>query len=509
VSHRIELAAALPGNYAPATSVAALKQGGDADHTAAFNRAISAGVTRLLVPASATPYVISSTITLPTNFALYIEKGATVQAGATIAGPMFDTNVAQQGKYWIGGGGTIDCNQLAQNGLYGRWFLQFDVAELRIINATSHFAIFGDPAAAGASINAFIRQYDTDAPSVAGTLPAVVSGAIGLWMRNMTDYRIQRATVIGADIGFRLDGGGGKVWAAHAYGHFTRKPTDCFQDNTLGTEYISCHADSPTRYGFNLAGFNTRIIGCGIYANSDTVDNTIIGIHQGTTGFHTLLGLYYATIDGSHRIAQDIDGDPSTSTISGWQLSNVVTKYTPATTPVVTGSSTLAATAQAIIRAAAGQARELLFQSGTLGRWRIRTDNTAESGSNAGSDLRITSLDDAGSFIADIVTLSRRFSTITLGGVMNSFRHALTTKSADYTLAVNDRVVLVSATSTQTLPSATVVGSGHMKTIRNTSGAGTVTVASTAGTIDSASTATLTAGQKATYVSDGGNWWSM
>lgn len=55
----------------------------------------------------------------------------------------------------------------------------------------------------------------------------------------------------------------------------------------------------------------------------------------------------------------------------------------------------------------AGTNRNILFQTGGVNRWGWRTQNTAESGSNAGSNFRLDSYDDAGSIIDSPIQVAR------------------------------------------------------------------------------------------------------
>jgi hypothetical protein len=76
------------------------------------------------------------------------------------------------------------------------------------------------------------------------------------------------------------------------------------------------------------------------------------------------------------------------------------------------------ATAQALISASAGQARELSFQTGGSSRWTIRTDTTGETGSNAGSDLTIVARTDAGATLSTPLKITRSTGLITLTGTL-------------------------------------------------------------------------------------------
>lgn len=74
---------------------------------------------------------------------------------------------------------------------------------------------------------------------------------------------------------------------------------------------------------------------------------------------------------------------------------------------VTSGASALAAAAQFILNALAGQARSLVFRSAGVTRWFVQVDSTAESGSDAGSDFNIIARNDAGGAIDTPLKIAR------------------------------------------------------------------------------------------------------
>lgn len=82
----------------------------------------------------------------------------------------------------------------------------------------------------------------------------------------------------------------------------------------------------------------------------------------------------------------------------------------------------------------------------------------------------------------------------------------LTTKTANYTLTLDDRVVVANGTSlTITLPSAVTAGSGAQFVVKNIHSTA-ATVGSTAGTIDGAASQNLAQWDALTVVSNGSDW---
>jgi hypothetical protein len=64
------------------------------------------------------------------------------------------------------------------------------------------------------------------------------------------------------------------------------------------------------------------------------------------------------------------------------------------------------------LRGAVGNHRAIRFQTGTTDRWWIRTNDDAESGSDAGSNFQIVSRDDSGAFLATPIEITRSNSKV-------------------------------------------------------------------------------------------------
>lgn len=71
--------------------------------------------------------------------------------------------------------------------------------------------------------------------------------------------------------------------------------------------------------------------------------------------------------------------------------------------------------AVAVWNGAAGQVRDIRIQSNGANRWALRVENTAEGGSDAGSDFQIFPYSDAGTIKAAAMTISRASGDVTFG----------------------------------------------------------------------------------------------
>lgn len=102
-------------------------------------------------------------------------------------------------------------------------------------------------------------------------------------------------------------------------------------------------------------------------------------------------------------------------------LTNETTLAAALANPPAIGDTTPAMGTFSDIRVsgAAAASRPLSFRTAGSARWIIQADNTAESGSNVGSDLRISRFSDAGSFLAHALTITRSSGAVAVTGALS------------------------------------------------------------------------------------------
>lgn len=160
------------------------------------------------------------------------------------------------------------------------------------------------------------------------------------------------------------------------------------------------------------------------------------------------------------------------------------------------------------IKGGTGQTRSLFLQTGTSLRWTIRANATAESGSNAGSDLQILRYDDTGTVIDTPITITRSTGNTTIANVLSLSGIApgvtRSTGTGNITPAATVKTIILDrsatlATLTVTLPTTNVVNGQEMK-LYTRSAITTLTVnVESSGTIYNAPT-TLAAGNSVSFV---------
>lgn len=268
-------------------------------------------------------------ITAPLNIDginVLLDPATIIQASSVFAGPMLtNTKTIAWDTQWIAGGGLLDCNDKADNGLYLRFFRDPTIRDVRVFRPNSHAIILGDPTATSTSYGAKVQNAHVHRLAT-GAVPA---GSYGIWTQYATDSEINVAEVVGQDVGIRNDQGNNRFIQAHVWGYSGHVPTTCFDDNNDGS-WTDCFADTPSTYGYHLRQANSSLLRPRVFNNSIYgVDNTMIAcqVEAAASAFVSIGGRFNGA-DNSHRIAQDFAGTLTGAEIIGHRNSNVVTTQT-------------------------------------------------------------------------------------------------------------------------------------------------------------------------------------
>jgi hypothetical protein len=119
------------------------------------------------------------------------------------------------------------------------------------------------------------------------------------------------------------------------------------------------------------------------------------------------------TVDGTGRVTIG-----SNTTASQWTTTGSDISYSTGNVGIgtVAGTQRLSVNGDVIIQGAAGSTRNLFYGTDTSKRWSILTNATAEAGSNAGSDLVISSFKDDGTALANVFSITRSSSAAAFAG---------------------------------------------------------------------------------------------
>lgn len=158
-----------------------------------------------------------------------------------------------------------------------------------------------------------------------------------------------------------------------------------------------------------------------VYLKRRSVDGTApttANLADGETAVNTVTKTIYTRIGGSiiaianyfNGAFADLSGKPTT--VSGYGITDAVdtsTNQSIGGLKTFTGTGGIvsfnAAGAQVIVASASGVDAKINFRAGAAlnkTRWELTKNTTAESGSNAGSDMDLNAFDDSGTFLARI-----------------------------------------------------------------------------------------------------------
>ncbi len=270
-------------------------------------------------------YVLTDTVTIPSGVDVLIGPGAVLRAGAAM-GPLLDTAVDELAQdQFIDCQGVLDCNDLATVGVYLRSFAAYRLRTPHVQSPVQYGIVLGDPASARRSYEGHVSEAFVWRPNGR----AVPPDSIGIWLRNAGDCTVLSGTVNGCDIGVSTETGGNSLIAVHAWNHGVvdgqvrtgNNMVACFResDGAYGNAYIGCIADTPRGTGFSMGGHGARLIAPKVYNSPHTgTDGEANGVDVATPGAVSLVeGLHCQGGDARHRLAADVVGDRSQTTIIG------------------------------------------------------------------------------------------------------------------------------------------------------------------------------------------------
>lgn len=152
-------------------------------------------------------------------------------------------------------------------------------------------------------------------------------------------------------------------------------------------------------------------------------------VAQGTYGDATHVPVI--TVNGGGQITSITVVPINVNAALGYTAANDALVVHLAGTETITGIKTFGANtatnSQIVLNGAAGNSRNFWFDTAGVSRWAILADSTAESGSNAGSNLDIARMSDAGTLIDYPFSINRATGTITTTGQYSNAPSALGT----------------------------------------------------------------------------------
>lgn len=250
-----------------------------------------------------------------------------------------------------------------------------------------------------ATTNKFEKWSGSAWVDLTATYGIAISGNAGTATRWATGRTITlTGDVTGASAAF--DGSGNLSFAATlansgvTAGTYTKVTVDAKGRVTAGTTLAA--ADIPATLDSN-ARLAVRVNTGGSNTGSRRRLNVIAG---------TGIVVTAADDSGNEEIDLTIATTGLLATTGGTLTGNLLIQRSGASSSLVVGDAA-AFNASVRLTNAAGNYREILFQSANANRFIVRVSNAAESGSNAGSDFAIARYDDAGSELSTPLFINR------------------------------------------------------------------------------------------------------
>ena len=188
---------------------------------------------------------------------------------------------------------------------------------------------------------------------------------------------------------------------------------------TAGQKRWTLDVDNTAESGSN-AGSNLLLSN---YSDSGTFISNVLSIAR-ATGIATFPNnvIFSGNINvGSCTGCGGVTGSGTTNTIPIWTSSTAIGN-SPITLSggILYSSDPFSDTGGAMfIDKPAGNHRVLHFDTSGADRWTLDVDNTAESGSNAGSNLLLSNYNDAGTFISNVLSITRATGIATWANAVN------------------------------------------------------------------------------------------
>lgn len=297
------------------------------DSTAAIQAAMSAaGSVGGVVVIPQGIYRVSATINMPRTVSLDM-AGATLKAIVAIGGSILE--IGDETGWWRNkfiSGGRIDCNNLADKGIFVRRGYASKLDHVTVANAKSVWIQLGDPSSTVSCHELHLIACKGESDYAAPV------GSYGLWATSRcADCVFTDVIMVGAEVCFMTEGGRNTHMASHGWGGWAAQlPHTIFKDNGSKNSYMNCYADTPTTYGwwFTSNAWQWSIIGGYAYNHENGIDNTAISVHTDLTNTNgaVIIGLMTVGASASYRWASDYDGSMSSQNIKvvGCQSYNTV-----------------------------------------------------------------------------------------------------------------------------------------------------------------------------------------
>lgn len=263
---------------------------------------------------------------------------------------------------------------------------------------------------------------------------SAASNAHFVFRRRQGTYASPTAVQSGNILGtVQWQGYGVSTFGSGAAAEIRGVTNQAFTESARGTQlefYVTPSNTAASTLGFRLSagtlltGHNAEFFGSLFLKNSANINfESIAGVSESVLGVSSANNVGIASPTASGSIILTNRATNGTIQLTAGTSTGTITLATGGATRLTIASNGLATFANQVqaselqISQAAGNNRFLFWQTAGSARWGWYTNNDAESGSNAGSNLLLARYSDAGGLLAGaVITITRANGNITMNG---------------------------------------------------------------------------------------------
>lgn len=384
---------------------------GTTDDTTACQDALTAANNKTCFFPDGT-YKLTSPLVIPVNCAVYMSSNCTLLAAAAMDA-VLKTDAAAEHLNNVISGGYIDCNDLADSGIWLKYFSMFRIQDVEVWDNLVSGIRLGRSAGTS-SYEAFISDC-----RIRRSLVSAPTGTKGIDFEHCGDSHVSETIIMGQKYGVYGVVNDSKfdrvhVWNAQENGAVTIGFSIGGVDNVL----TQCQVDGDcSSSAFYLNGSRNKLLGC-------ATNQVPWGSDLGASCVYVEAGCHATVVacawkgQSGVRWASDVGlGSGATLDYIGNSAAYVASEQGNLLAGNLTANQSGKSRDSVIsLLADAGYSAYLALKTGSLLRWAVIKGSLSESGANAGSDFAINRYSDAGNYIDTPFAINRASGKVTLNG---------------------------------------------------------------------------------------------
>lgn len=272
----------------------------------AIQAALDAGSGEVYLPYGT--YLVATPLTIPSGVSVVMEEGATIKA-STAMEAILRTALGTVISNISIRGGTLDCNAVADCGIWLKRFAWVRVSDLQIRENKVDAIRLGAVAAATSSYEAILHNI-----RVIRSLITAPTGSTGIKVENCGDSHFSDMVIMGQKYGVAGDLSDSKISRVHCWNALENgELTIGISLTGYDTICSQCQVDGPLfSSGYYIDNLGNTLIGCSVNYTPPSyggVDLQAVGVFVETSANAVVVGCNFKAQSNLARLAADISGD--------------------------------------------------------------------------------------------------------------------------------------------------------------------------------------------------------